>query len=86
MRIIAQENKIFLCKVKEKKEKKETTYHYLNRNFNKILPCFYPMTTKITNKTLVELKGIIERTEFIIVPTEFTVDFNDQFANISLLK
>jgi len=78
--------KTFLCKVNIKRKKYQSTKHYLNKNFNKILPCFYPMGTKIVNKTLVEMKGIFERTEMIIIPTKFTVDFNDQFANISLLK
>jgi len=86
MNIVTQREKTFLCNVDIKRKKYESTSHYLNENFNKILPCFYPMSTKITNKTLIELKGVFERTELIIVPVKFTVDFNDQFAIINLLK
>jgi len=76
----------FFCKVNVKKEQYESTQHYLNKNFDKLLDCFYPMSTKVTNYTLVEMRGIIERTVFTIIPTKFTVDFKDDFANINTTK
>ena len=74
------------CRVKIPKKTDESTIHYLNRNFNKLLPCFYPYSSKIVNRTYLELKGIDERSVLTIAPVKFTVDFKDQFANINILK
>jgi len=73
------------CRVKTVKHQYESTIHYLNRNFNKLIPCFYPYGTKIVNRTYLELKGIDERSVLTIPPIKFTVDFKDQFANINIL-
>lgn len=76
-----------LCSVAIKKVNKyEPILDVLNKNYNKILPCFYPLSTKMTNRTYVENGGVLETTELIILPVKFTVDFNDQFANINLLR
>jgi hypothetical protein len=74
------------CRVKIKKKSNQATLEFLNKNFNKILPCFYPYSSKIQNKTLVELKGVKDKSVLTILPIQFTVDFKDQFANIFILK
>lgn len=75
----------YLCQVQIKKDKFQSSKHYLNTHFARILECFYPFSSKVTNQTLIELQGIKETSELIISPLRFTVEFNDQFANISLL-
>jgi hypothetical protein len=76
----------FFCKLDIKKKQYESTQHFLNRNFDKLLDCFYPMSSKVVNHTLIETKGVIERTVLTITPTKFTVDFKDDFANIKTIK
>jgi len=75
-----------LCQLDIKKKQYQSTTHFLNENFDKLLKCFYPMSTKVTNYTLIETKGVIERTVLTIIPTKFTVDFKDDFANINVLR
>lgn len=75
-----------LCQLNTKKKQYQSTSHYLNENFDDVLECFYPMSTKVVNYTLIETKGMIERTVLTIIPTKFTVDFKDDFANIKTIK
>ena len=75
-----------LCQLDVKKKKYQSTSHYLNENFDDVLECFYCMSTKVVNYTLIETKGMIERTVLTIIPTKFTVDFKDDFANIKTIK
>lgn len=75
-----------LCQVDILKKQYQSTQHYLNENFDKILSCFYHMNTQVVNHTLIETKGVIERTVLTITPTKFTVDFKDDFANIKTIK
>lgn len=82
----AANKKEFLCRFKVKgKEKPSNTREFLNKHYDKLLQCFYPMASKVINATLVELRGIKETNQVIITPTRFTVDFNKQFANIFVL-
>ena len=74
------------CKINSLKKQYQSTQHYLNENFDKLLICFYPMNTQVVNYTLIETKGVIERTVLTIIPTKFTVDFKDDFANINIIK
>jgi hypothetical protein len=75
-----------LCQLNIKKKQYQSTEHFLNENFDRVLECFYSMSTKVVNHTLVETKGVIERTVLIIIPTKFIVDFKDDFANIKTIK
>lgn len=75
-----------LCKIDAIKTKYQSIEHFLNQNFDKLLFCFYPMSTQVINKTLVESKGMDERSILTITPTKFTVDFKDEFANIIILR
>jgi len=75
-----------LCQLKIKKKQFQSTEHFLNENFDKVLECFYSMSTTVVNHTLVETKGVIERTVLTIIPTKFTVVFKDDFANIKTIK
>lgn len=75
-----------LCLLDITKEQYQSTQYFLNENFYRLLKCFYPMKSIVVNHTLVELKGMIERTSLIITPTKFTVDFKDDFANIRTIK
>lgn len=76
----------FLCKIDTSKKENQSTIVFLNKYFDELLPCFYPMSTKVHNKTFVELKGMVERSILIVTPTKFTVDFKDEFANINVLR
>ena len=76
----------YLCQLNIKKKQHQSTEHFLNENFERVLECFYHMNTKVVNHTLVETKGLIERTVLTIIPTKFTVDFKDDFANIKTIK
>ncbi len=75
-----------LCKINTPKKKHQSTSHFLNEQFDQLLTCFYPMSTQVFNKTLVELKGVDESIILTIIPTKFTVDFKDEFANINVLR
>jgi len=75
-----------LCQLNIKKKQYQSTSHYLNENFDEVLKCFYSMSTKVVNYTLIETRGMIERTVLTIIPTKFTVDFKDDFANINVLR
>ena len=86
MQIVDTKEYKLLCRLDISKKQYQSTEHFLNENFNKLLTCFYPMSTQIVNHTLVETKGVIERTVLIIIPTRFTVEFKDQFANIKTIK
>lgn len=74
------------CRVKIKKSTHISILKSLNDNFYKILPCFYSSVAKVTSQSKTTLKGSRDEVELIIVPTRFTVDFKDDFANISILK
>ena len=76
----------FLCKIKTTKKKFQSTKHFLDEHFDKLLTCFYPMSTQVFDKTLVELKGVDENSVLVVIPIKFTVDFKDEFANISVLN
>lgn len=76
----------FLCKIDAIRKEYQSTTHFLNQHFAKLLTCFYPMSTQVINKTLVELKGMDESSVLTITPTRFTVDFKDEFANINILR
>ncbi len=78
--------KSFTCKVKISSEKYSSKLDKLNKNFYKILPCFYRVGAKVTSQSETTLKNIKDTIELIIVPTRFIVDFKDDFANISVLK
>jgi len=78
--------KTFACRVKIKKSTHISILKSLNDNFYKILPCFYSSVAKVTSQSKTTLKGSRDEVELIIVPTRFTVDFKDDFANISILK
>ena len=78
--------KVSTCRVKIKKKSRSSKLQLLNKNFYKILPCFYGVSTKITSQTQTTLNGIKDEVEFIIVPTHFIVDFKDDFAKITVLK
>ena len=86
MQVVNTNEYKLLCRLDISKKQYQSTYDFLNENFNKLLPCFQPMSTKVINYTLVETKGMMERTVLIIVPTKFTVDFKDDFANIKTIK
>jgi len=75
-----------LCKIDTTNKEKQSKIIFLNKYFDQLLTCFYPMSTQIHNKTLVELKGMDERSTLTVTPTKFTVDFKDEFANISVLR
>ncbi len=74
------------CKVKISPKKYNSTLARLNKNFFKILPCFYGVGSKITSQSISTLNAINDTVELIIIPTRFIVDFKDDFANISILK
>ena len=73
------------CKTTIEKNKKQSTIMLLNENFDELLQCFYPMSSRLINRTLIENQGVREIIELTIVPIEFTVDFKDQFATIIIL-
>lgn len=82
---LADNLQTIICQTKIHKNPQKSTYNLLNENFEQLLPCFYPMNSKVVNRTLIENRGILEVIDLNIVPIEFTVDFKDQFANISIL-
>jgi len=86
MQIVDTKKYAKLCHLNIAKKQYQSTQHFLNENFDKLLECFYPMKSIVVNHTLVELKGMIERTSLTITPTKFTVDFKDDFANIRTIK
>jgi len=71
-----------LCKLDIPKKKYQSTQQYLNKHFEELLSCFYSMRSQVYDKTLVELKGIDEKSVLTILPTQFTVDFKGKFAII----
>jgi hypothetical protein len=74
------------CKVKISKKKYDSVLTRLNKNFFKILPCFYGVGSQITAQSQTTLNSVDDTVELIIVPTRFIVDFKDDFANITILK
>ena len=70
------------CRINKKIKKFQSTKHYLNENFDELLKCFYSLNIKIVNYTLIETRGVLERTFVKIVPVKFTVEFKGDFANI----
>lgn len=74
-----------ICKTNIKKNTTQSTLKLLNENFDELLHCFYPMNAKVLNRTLVENSAVLELTDMNIRPIEFTVDFKDQFANITII-
>jgi len=74
------------CRVKVSKKKYNSILTRLNKNFFKILPCFYGVGSQVTSQTTTTLKDVDDVVELIIIPTRFIVDFKDDFASISILK
>lgn len=85
MQIFSDDKYSFLCKIDAKKTKYQSTKSFLNEHLEKLLSCFYPMSTQIFDKTLTTLNGVNESSVITITPTKFKVDFNDEFANIGVL-
>ena len=86
MRIVDIEEYELLCQLKIKKTPYQSTENFLNENFNELLPCFYRLSSQVVNHTLVETRGVMEKTVLTIIPIKFTVDFKDDFANIKTIK
>jgi len=86
MQIVDTKKYTKLCRLDIAKKQHQSTQHFLNESFDTLLECFYPMKSIVVNHTLVELNGMIERTALTIIPTKFTVDFKDDFANIKAIK
>ena len=74
------------CRVKLNLNNCGSKLNCLNKNFFKILHCFYKSDIKITSQSELSTKDIKAEVELIIVPTRFIVDFKDDFANITILK
>lgn len=74
------------CRVKVESKNCNSKLECLNRNFYKILPCFYKVASKVTAQSQVSLNNTKDDIELIITPTRFIVDFKDDFANITVLK
>ena len=77
---------LFTCKLKIKKDKNVSVLEVLNRNFYKILPCFYKVAVKVTAMSTNTLYNLKDEAEMIITPTRFIVEFKDDFANITVLN
>lgn len=78
--------KVFLCKIQNTKLAYQTKQEFLNASFDMLLDCFYVSNSRVAFYSDVETKGILEENELTILPTKFTVDFKDEFANIYLLR
>ncbi len=78
--------KEFLCRLVNIKTKEQTSQDFLNEKYEDLLECFYPSNSRIAFYSNIELKGVLEENELTILPTKFTVDFKDEFANIYLLR
>lgn len=76
----------FLCSLDASKKSTLPTQQYLNKNFAQLLGCFYPMSAKVENYTIIKIDGVLERTVVTIAPVRFTVDFKDDFATIEVIK
>ncbi|MDX1809747.1 MAG: hypothetical protein R3331_09430 [Sulfurospirillaceae bacterium] len=74
------------CKVKVVTKPHMTSLNILNKNFDKILPCFYKSNVVITSHSTISTNGINDVVEIVIEPVRFIVDFKDDFANITILK
>ncbi|MBL0687263.1 MAG: hypothetical protein JJV95_04175 [Sulfurospirillum sp.] len=86
MQVVDVKKYKFLCQLDVSKKKYRSAEYFLNKNFDKLLECFYPMSTNVVNYTVIETKGIIEKTVLIIIPTKFIVEFKGQFANIKTIE
>lgn len=80
------EKKELLCTVALKKDLLSTKEDFLRANFDKILPCFYHLSTRILSNSEHRLKQINDRIELVIEPVRFTVEFKDEFATINAVR
>ena len=74
------------CKFKLKKIAEKNSLKLLNIHKNELLECFLEDGAKINYKSDSAVFHTTTQTVMVIPPTRFTVDFNDGFANIGILK
>lgn len=75
-----------LCTLKLSNSQNLPKEHFLKKNFDEILPCFYPLSTHLNSRSEQYLKHGRDRVELVIEPVRFTVDFKDEFATIKTVR
>ncbi len=84
--ILTKSKTIKLCTIKKKKKKKEKIISYLRRNKNELIQCFQKKEKKINsfyeNNNQDSYSYITVKT----IPIRFTVNFNHDFAIISIFN
>lgn len=87
MKLKNSKRKIFKrCKFKLKKVSKKSGLKLLNLHKDELLECFLENGAKVHYKSDSAILHTTTQTSMTIPPTRFTVDFNDGFANIAILK
>jgi hypothetical protein len=75
-----------LCTLAEKKAKGESTQEYLMRHQNELFECFLKESVYVFDDVSQSRYLAQATTHMKVLPVRFTVDFKDEFANITLLS
>ena len=75
-----------LCTLTVKREKDESTKAYLFRNENELFECFLKENVHVYDDVFQSRYLAQTTTHIKVLPVRFTVEFKDEFANISLLS
>ena len=75
----------YVCQIKQKKEKNETAFTYLTRHKEALFECLLGEKVYLYDDTIQSMLLAQTTTHLKVLPARFTVEFKDEFANISLL-
>jgi len=75
-----------LCIIKNKKRKREKIISYLRRNKNELIQCFQKKEKKINSFYENNNKNSYSYITIKTIPIRFTVNFNHDFAIISIFN
>lgn len=75
-----------VCEIPLSYDSKLSKEQFLNKNFDKLLPCFEREASHMLSWNEYHLKVSSDRVEHIIEPVRFTVDFKDEFATIKTFR
>lgn len=76
----------YLCSLEAKKEKNETTQDYLIKHQNALFECLLKENVQVFDDVSQTRYLAQTKTHIKVLPVRFTVDFKDEFANITLLS
>lgn len=83
--VISDVKKNYVCDLDDTKQPQEDTLSYLKRNQNAIVECFSSSEVLLTDLSKFYGNSAKVRTDVIVIPTKFSIDFKKNGAVVNRL-